>query len=748
MAAPYHPSVTPTLVLCLGDFGERIAQALIPEMAAAGPAVQAAVRWLRLTWAEAGGVQLTNGSGQMLLEMDEGDPELWVAIRGHVEEVLRSVGLHATHERLVRAGYGVPDDPLTGRRARCYLVAALKEAPVAEGLRPLLAHINALLPSRRGPPSIAAFLNVATHSLDPDAPQRGTVAAARQGLPDLVADQLNPGLGPCVLLDWVKTGGVFAEGDDELGAALVALLRVLLLADEPAALLQEALPQLPATDEQAFAFCSLGAAVIQSPPREAVLDWLAARLMAEYLSRRCLDPLAGPQEITLGTCQEAAHHLKLGVLLEALAEGLDAEVTAEPGLSISTDQGGFGQPPVTEAMIMKSGGLLVDRVCRNQSRLKEHLLAETGSTGQLPGALAKEIGRGPHGLWSAEALLTAVAEEVRNGQAILTHKLARWPLSQEQRAERVGQARAALSAAQQTTPGPSVFLIKSGLVAALWGYLFGMWAGRVWNAGEQAGAVLTAIWVVIASSLWYVFLKRPQIRRAQQDYITAVAALQAAQVEKAWLEAAQAVLNAAETWRDRHAKRLRTAGKLLGDVRALLITRPLQLPSSPIIIETLPYLDGYADWLQAVLQDDPLMLEVQSVLEEKEMPGNWPDLDEAALLKALLGAGRHALPSVPELSVEQVFTSQGKEVTRFHLERLYQLATPLIDLKRLAIPSPSGGPSTLDIICWQQGVVTRLRSWLENHWLGSVSVAVTDDPQRVTCIRLVPGFDLGDLSDC
>jgi hypothetical protein len=748
MAATYRPPITPTLVLCLGDFGERVAQALIPELEVAGPAMQAAVRWLRITWPEGDGVQLTDGSGQALLKTGEDDPELWVAIRGQVEEALRSIGLHATREQLVRAGYGLHNDPLAGRWARCYLIAALREASVLAIMMPLLTHVNALLIPRHGPSSIAAFLNVATHSLDPDAPQRATVAAARQSLPDLVAGQPDPGLWPCVLLDWVKTGGVFAQGDEELGAALVALLRVLLLADEPAALLQRAFPQPPAVDSKSSAFCSLGVAVIQSPPREAVLDWLAARLMAEYLSRRCLDPLEGPQEITLGTSQQVADCLKLAVILEALAEGLDAEITAEPGLSIPMNQGAFGQPPITEAMITKAGHLLVDQVGRNQSALEAHLVSEAEPIGQLPSALAREIGRGPHGLWSAEALLTALAEEVKNGQTLLAQKLARGPLSQEQLIERVGKTRVALNAIRRTVPGPNTLLIKSGLVATLWGYLFGTWAGRVWGAGEMAGTLLTAVWVIIAVGLWYVLFKRWQIRRAQQDYLAAVAALQSAQVEKTWLEAAQGVLTASEAWRERQAERLRATRKLLTKVQEWLAECPLQLPSAPVNIETLPYLDGYTNWLQTVLQGDPLMLEVQTTLEGSQMRADWPDLKENALLKALIGAGRQALFDVPELSVEEVLTIQGEKVLKFHLERLHQLATPLIDLNRTTIPSPSGGPSTFDIICCEQGTAARLRGWLDNHWLGSTSIAITGDPQRVTCVRLVPGFDLGDSSDC
>jgi hypothetical protein len=102
MAAGAHrPAITPTLVLCLGDFGERGAQALAPEIAAAGPAVAAAVRWPRLTWLEAGSVRLTDNAGQALLETGEDDPEAWVAIRGKVDEALRSIGLHATREQLL-----------------------------------------------------------------------------------------------------------------------------------------------------------------------------------------------------------------------------------------------------------------------------------------------------------------------------------------------------------------------------------------------------------------------------------------------------------------------------------------------------------------------------------------------------------------------------------------------------------------------------------------------------------------------
>jgi hypothetical protein len=739
--------LTPTLVLCLGDFADQVAQTLIPEIAAAGPAAQAAVRWLRITWPESGGVQLIDGSGRTLLENGEDDTQLLVSIRGHVDEALRGIGLHATREQLVRAGYGPPDEPLAGRPPRGYLVAALKEEPVAAVLKPLLTHISVLLASPHSPSSVAALLNVATHSLDPDSPQRTTVAANRGALPHLITDQLEPGLWPCVLLDWIKTGGVFADGDDELRAALVALLRVLLLADEPAALLQEALPHTPTANGKSPAFCSLGAAVIQCPSREAGLDWLAARLMAEYLSRRCLEPLEGPREITLGAGQEMASCLKLRVLLEALADGLHAEITAEPGLSIPIEKGGFGKPPITEATAIKAGRLLVDQLAGNLSGLRARLLSETDPIGQLPDALTKAIGRGPHGLLSAETLLAAVAEEVQTGQILLAQKLARWPLRREQLTERVGTSRAALDAIRRTRPSPNLFFLKTGVVATLWGYLFGIRAGPLLGAGEVAGILLTAICTVIALGLWYVFYKRWRIRRAQEDYVGAVAELQAAQVEKAWLEAGQSVLAAAETWRAGQVERLRATRKSLTRAQQLLAERPIQLPSGPINIETLPYLDSYTNWLQTVLQDDPLMLRLQDTLERSQFRPGWPELNKKALLKACMVMGRQALPEVPELSVEEVLSDQGDKAMRFHLERLHQLATPLIDLKRTATPCPSGGPSTLDIICCEENTVSRLQEWLGNHWLGPTSIAITGDPQRVTCIRLIPGFGLDDLSD-
>jgi hypothetical protein len=208
------------------------------------------------------------------------------------------------------------------------------------------------------------------------------------------------------------------------------------------------------------------------------------------------------------------------------------------------------------------------------------------------------------------------------------------------------------------------------------------------------------------------------------------------------------VLTATWTWQECRVESLHATRKLLTNVQELLVERPLQLPSDPIIVETLPYLGGYAEWLRTVLQDDPLMLEVQTVLERSQMLVDGPDLDETDLLQVFIKAGRQALLDVPELSVEEVLTSQGEETLKFHFERLHQLATPLIDLDRPTLPSRSGGPSTLDIICWKQGAVTRLQSWLKNHRLGSTSVAITGDPQRVTCIRLIPGFDLEDLGDC
>jgi hypothetical protein len=263
-----------------------------------------------------------------------------------------------------------------------------------------------------------------------------------------------------------------------------------------------------------------------------------------------------------------------------------------------------------------------------------------------------------------------------------------------------------------------------------------------------AGALLTASLVFIAMGLWYVFFKkRWQIRRAKRDHVTAVAALQAARVETAWLEAAQAVLSATEAWLERQAEKLRATRGLLEKVQALLAVRPLPLPSNPIIVETLPYLDGYAIWLQTLLQDDPLMLEVQAALERDQALADWPDLDETALLKAFIEAGRQALRAVPEFSVEDVLTSQNEETLSFHLDRLHRLATPLIDLNRPMIVSQSGEPGTLDIACWEQGAVTRLRGWLENHLPDSASIAITGDPQRVTYIRLIPGFDLGSLGD-
>ena len=132
MAAGAHrPAITPTLVLCLGDFGERGAQALAPEIAAAGPAVAAAVRWLRLTWPEAGGVRLTDDAGRVLLETGEDDPEAWATIRSNVEQALRSIGLHATREQLLQAGYRLPADSPASRRVRYGTVEQCVEAAVA-----------------------------------------------------------------------------------------------------------------------------------------------------------------------------------------------------------------------------------------------------------------------------------------------------------------------------------------------------------------------------------------------------------------------------------------------------------------------------------------------------------------------------------------------------------------------------------------------------------------------------------------
>ncbi|MCB0166641.1 MAG: hypothetical protein KDI79_20600 [Anaerolineae bacterium] len=208
------------------------------------------------------------------------------------------------------------------------------------------------------------------------------------------------------------------------------------------------------------------------------------------------------------------------------------------------------------------------------------------------------------------------------------------------------------------------------------------------------------------------------------------------------MKAAQAVLTSTETWGIDRTDKVHATRRVLEKVQALLAIHPLQLPSDPIIIETLPYLKGYADWLQTKLHDDPLMLEVQATLERKRMPTDWSNLGEAVLIKAFITAGRHALHDVPELSVEQVLTNQGEEALTFHIARLTQLATPLINLNRPAMPAKSGGPSTLDIICWEQGAVSRLQNKLENHGADPVSIASTSDPQRVTYIRLVLGFNL------
>ncbi|MCB0166643.1 MAG: hypothetical protein KDI79_20610 [Anaerolineae bacterium] len=341
----------------------------------------------------------------MIVETSEDDPDLLTLIRGEADKALCGLGLHATRERLVRAGYGLADDPPASRPIRCYFFAALREAPVMTILKPLLTHVSTLLNFHYGPQSITAFLNIATHSLDHNTPQQTTVAAALQTLPDLVTDQTRPCLWPCVLLDWVKTGGVFAKGDEELGAALVAVLRVLLLADEPAALLQEALPKTVFVKGLSSTFCSLGAAVIQSPPHEVILNWLAARLMAEFLSRRYLIPLNGPEEITWGQSQQVATCLQLEDLLDTLARGLDAGVTAEPGLELSMLKGMLGQTSqVTEAMIVKAGQMLTDQVSRNQTALTAQLLSESDPVGHLPGTLAEEGARGPHGLWSVNYL--------------------------------------------------------------------------------------------------------------------------------------------------------------------------------------------------------------------------------------------------------------------------------------------------------------------------------------------------------
>jgi hypothetical protein len=226
-----------------------------------------------------------------------------------------------------------------------------------------------------------------------------------------------------------------------------------------------------------------------------------------------------------------------------------------------------------------------------------------------------------------------------------------------------------------------------------------------------------------------------------------VATLQSAQVETTWLEAAQTVLAAAEAWRKDEAKKLSAARKSLKNVQNALAARPLQLDSTPVTIETLPYLDGYREWLRGVLQEDPLMLQTQAVLETKQILANWPDLEEKVMLKMFIKAGRLALMEVPEMPIERVLIAQDQEELHSHLKRLHQLATPLINLDPVPYPDQTGGPSTFDLVCLEHGAIRRFQRRLGNHWFGSASVVGTDDPRRLTYIRLVPGFDPGNLSE-
>jgi hypothetical protein len=344
-------------------------------------------------------------------------------------------------------------------------------------------------------------------------------------------------------------------------------------------------------------------------------------------------------------------------------------------------------------------------------------------------------------------LLEDIAGQIRSGQAVLAQKLARWPLDYERLIGQISLSLATRNVTQQAIPGPNRLIFNTGIVALSWGYLFGTWAGRLWGAGELAGAVLSILAVVVAVGFWYLFVGRRRLKRAERDYLAAVATLQSAQVETTWLEAAQTVLAAAEAWRKDEAKKLSAARKSLKNVQNALAARPLQLDSTPVTIETLPYLDGYREWLRGVLQEDPLMLQTQAVLETKQILANWPDLEEKVMLKMFIKAGRLALMEVPEMPIERVLIAQDQEELHSHLKRLHQLATPLINLDPVPYPDQTGGPSTFDLVCLEHGAIRRFQRRLGNHWFGSASVVGTDDPRRLTYIRLVPGFDPGNLSE-
>ncbi|MCB0166642.1 MAG: hypothetical protein KDI79_20605 [Anaerolineae bacterium] len=110
--------------------------------------------------------------------------------------------------------------------------------------------------------------------------------------------------------------------------------------------------------------------------------------------------------------------------------------------------------------------------------------------------------------------LEAIGEQIQRGQTILGQKLGRWSLKRERLAEEVRQTQVKLNAVRQSLPGPNALLLKSGLIAGLYGYFFGTQVGRILGAGEIGGAVLTAILVVIGLALWFVLFKQRQLRRA------------------------------------------------------------------------------------------------------------------------------------------------------------------------------------------------------------------------------------------
>ncbi len=723
----YRSPITPTLVLTVGAWGSRISQSLIEELRTADDAVQEAIGVLNLTCVDSDCWQLRDKNDGVLVEMSRQDPAGISLVREQIELIVRDLGSHAIQMALQQAHYGSLEDSFAGRQPRCYLIAAFQDDGVAELFEPLAKEIASFLDSRHGICSMAAFCNIATYQLQQETAEWREVMSVLEAISQLP-------LAPCVLFDFVKAGGLYAR-PDELQTAVVALLRVLLLADEPAALLQKAQPKVPLPNGDKAFFSSVGVAVLQHPPATAVANWLAAHYTAAFIDQRCLRLPPQLQKAAQEEGEKLAQSWSLKGVLSELLTGLPIGVTVVPHLSVTlTQTTGSTKPDRQMGLIDKEVALLTKRLGKNQMALEKQWLADAPE-GRLPKMLQETVAQGPHGLGTAQVLLTAVQESVEQEIERLARELEEWPLRQPSVTEPVTQAETAHRHKQQQLPEPQTFAVRIGIVAAIWGLIFGFPAGRIFEAGGWGGVAVTAVATAGVMLLWLGF-KQWQIGRTGQVWVAAYGRLQAAELEKQVWETTRQLFLAAQSWIAAEEVNLHTVRARLEEKTKSWREQPLQLPNQPIIIETLPYQEEYRAWLADSVRQDPLLYPMQQAVEQDEqILGWWNEPDKVDLL---LETGQQALPELPSVLIEEI-VCHDKATWHQHLSYLHKLALPFINLDPSAIDSSH--VATVDIACWDYDTIARQA----DGWNGSCLTAGTHDPQRVTYLRIVPGFTFDEV---